>query len=161
MSMIVKTVSVIRETEKYSDKSKILQVLLRSLASKKAKLSPEDKQAFSDFVFEEIEHLIRLIPTVQSYAEKDFLFDYEYHLQNAVMACHQSADELSEDQRRSIELLLDIVTKERFLENMVDEIFAKKKNDPENVKYMLAMIGLAKDEYHKGKLYQGWEIPQS
>ncbi len=155
MSIITKTISLIRETEKYADKSKLLSFLLHNLTHKKMVLSPEDKAEFSSFIFGETEHLISLIPTIESYKEKDFLFEYEYHLQNAIMICYRSADELSDEQRSRIDTLLEIIEKERFLENMIDEIFTKKKYDAETIRYMLAMTELAKDEYHKGKLYQG------
>jgi hypothetical protein len=153
--MLTKTIAAIRKEEKYAEKSKILYILLLQFSNKKAKLSPEDKKELSDFVFEEIERLTLLIPTITSYKEKDFLFEYKYHLQNAIMLCFRNADELSEDQRRSVDTLFELVNKETFLENMVDEIFANKKYDADTVNYMLAMTALAKDEYHKGKLYQG------
>ena len=155
MPIFTKTLSLIRETDKYSEKSKLLTFLLHNLKQKKMVLPPESKAEFSSFIFDEIEHLIHLIPTIESYKEKDFLFEYEYHLQNAIMVCFRCADELSEEQRSSIDTLLEIMSKERFLENMVDEIFAKKKYDEESIKYLIAMTGLTKDEYHKGKLYQG------
>ena len=155
MSIVTQATTAIRQAEKYADKSRLLYALYTHISGKKVKLSPAEKGEFSDFIFGEIESLILLIPGAQSYKEKDFLFEYEYHLQNAIMVCHRYANELSEDRRRSLDLLLDLVDKEKFLENMVDEIFVNKKYDPETVKYMLAMTGLAKEEYHKGKLYQG------
>ena len=153
--MLTKTIAAIRKEEKYAEKSKILYALLYHFSNKKVKLFPEDKKELSDFVFEEIERLIQLIPTITSYKEKDFLFEYEYHLQNAIMLCYRTSDELSENQKKSVDTLLEIINKEKFLENMVDEIFAIKKYDADTVNYMIAMTGLAKDEYHKGKLYQG------
>lgn len=155
MSIFEKTIETIRNAEKYSDKSQILKALLHHFSNKKLKLSPETKAEFSDFLFGEIENLTLLIPTVQSYKEKDFLFEYEDCLIGAVMACYPSADEIPESKRHSADLLISLVEKERFLENMIDEIFTKKNHDAENVKYMLSMTGLAKEEYHKGKLYQG------
>ena len=155
MSIVIQTIEAIRQTEKYSDKSKFLYLLVRNLSTKKNRINPADRSAFSHFIFEEIETLLRQIPEAQSYKEKDFLFEYEDHLLNAVMTCHPSADALSKEQKDSLEMLVNLVEKERFLENMINEIFAKKQNDPENVNYMLAMTKLAQDEYHKGKLYQG------
>ena len=160
MSIVTKTVEAIRQAEKYSDKSKFLYLLIENLATenssaKKRKLSSADKEILSRFLFEEIDSLLLQIPEAQSYKEKDFLFEYEGHLLNAVIECHPSADELSKDQKDRLEALVKLVDKERFLENMINEIFAKKQNDPENVNYMLAMTNLAQDEYHKGKLYQG------
>ena len=155
MSIVTQTVAAIRQTEKYSDKSKLLYLLVENLSEKKAKLASADREAFSRFLFEEIDSLLRKIPDAQSYKEKDFLFEYESHLLSAVMTCHPSADELSDDQKERLETLVNLVEKERFLENMINEIFSQRKNDPANVSYMLAMTKLTQDEYHKGKLYQG------
>lgn len=155
MSIVMQTIAAIRQSEKYSDKSRLLYLLTENLAEKKAKLTPADRKDFSRFLFEEVDALLLRIPEVQSYKEKDFLFEYESRLLRAVIACHPSSDELSEEQKDHLERLVTLVEKERFLENMINEIFSKKKNDPENVNYMLAMTGLARDEYHKGKLYQG------
>lgn len=155
MSIVTQTIAVIRQTEKYSDKSKFLYLLVENLSTKKSKLSSADREAFSRFLFEDIDSLLRQIPEAQSYKEKDFLFEYESHLLHAVITCHPSADELSDEQKDRLETLVKLVDKERFLENMINEIFAQRKNDPENVSYMLAMTKLTQDEYHKGKLYQG------
>jgi len=155
MPILKKTVEMIREAEKYSDKSRILNVLLQHFAHKQIKLTPETKAEFSDFIFGEIENLILLIPAAQSYKEKDFLFEYEDALVGAVMACHPCADEVPESRLNSVNLLVNMVEKERFLEAMVDDVLANKNHDPENVRYLIAMTELAKEEYHKGKLYQG------
>ena len=155
MSIVTQTVEAIRQMEKYSDKSKLLYILVTNLSAKKSKLASADRKTFSDFIFEEVDSLLRQIPEAQSYKEKDFLFEYEDRLLNAVMVCHPSSDALSREQKDSLEALVNLVEKERFLENMINEIFAQKQNDPENVSYMLAMTKLAQDEYHKGKLYQG------
>ncbi len=155
MPIFKQTVETIREAEKYSDKSRILNFLIQNLSRKKITLSPEDKAEFSDFIFDEIEKLILLIPAAKTYKEKDFLFEYEDALVGAVMACHPISDEIPESRLNSVNLLVGMVEKERFLEAMVDDVFTNKNHDPENIRYLIAMTGLAKEEYHKGKLYQG------
>ena len=99
MSIVIQTIAAIRETEKYAEKSKLLHLLLGAISNKKYRLSPEEKTEFSAFIFKEIEHLLLLIPSLQSYKEKDFLFEYWYHLQDAVMTCYRTAEELSEIDR--------------------------------------------------------------
>lgn len=155
MSIVTQTINAIRQAEKYPDKSQLAAFLINGLFSKKIKLTPAEKDELSEFVFGEIESLLLLIPAAKSYKEKDFLFEYVSHLQNAVMACHPSVNEIPDEKRKNAELLFEMTKKERFLEIMIDEIFKKKQNDPETVKYMLAMTGLAKEEYHKGRLYFG------
>ena len=155
MPIFKKNIEAIRTAETYSEKSGILNLLLRNFSNRKFTLTPETKAEFSDFIFGEIEKLTVLIPAAQSYKEKDFMFEYEDCLLGAVMACHPTADEIPEDRLRTVNFLVNMVEKERFLETMVDDIFAKKNNGPENVRYLISMTGLAKEEYHKGKLYQG------
>ena len=155
MTIFKKTIEAIREAEKYSDKSRILNILLQNLSHKKIKLTAETQKEFSDFLFGEVDQLILLIPTVQKYRDKDFIFEYEDCLLGAIMACHPSAAEIPEDRLHSVDFLVNMVQKERFLETMVDDIFTNKNNDPENIKYLVSMTGLAVEEYHKGKLYQG------
>jgi hypothetical protein len=96
MSIVMQTIAAIRQSEKYSDKSRLLYLLTENLAEKKAKLTPADRKDFSRFLFEEVDALLLRIPEVQSYKEKDFLFEYESRLLRAVIACHPSSDELSE-----------------------------------------------------------------
>ena len=155
MPIFKKNIEAIRTAETYSEKSGILNLLLRNFSNRKFTLTPETKAEFSDFIFGEIEKLTVLIPAAQSYKEKDFMFEYEDCLLGAVMACHPTADEIPEDRLRTVNFLVNMVEKERFLETMIDDIFAKKNNGPENVRYLISMTGLAKEEYHKGKLYQG------
>lgn len=155
MSILKKTIETIREAEKYSDKSRLLNFLVQNLTHKKIKLSHETQTEFSDFLFGEIDQLSVLIPTAQSYKEKDFLFEYQDCLLGAIMACHPSASEIPESKLNSVNALVSMVEKERFLEIMIDDIFTKKNHEPENMKYLISMTGLAKEEYHKGKLYQG------
>lgn len=155
MSIVMQTVSAIRQTEKYSDKINLLYLFNENLAIKKIKLSYSDREVFSRFIFEEIETVLLRISEAQSYREKDFLFSYKSHLLDAVIRCHPSADEIPQEKKDRLELLVRLVEKERFLENMIKEVFVQKKNDPDNVRYMLAMTKLAQDEYHRGKFYQG------
>ena len=80
MSIVTQTIEAIRQTEKYSDKSKLLYLLVRNLSTRKNRIATADRNAFSDFIFEEVETLLCQIPEAQSYKEKDFLFEYEDHL---------------------------------------------------------------------------------
>jgi hypothetical protein len=167
MPIFKKTIEAIRSAEKYSEKSAILRALLQNFSHKKIKLSPETQSEISDFIFGEIERLLVLIPCAQTYKEKDFLFEYEDCLLGAIMACYSSSADVPQDKLSKANLLISMVEKERFLEVMVDDIFTKHNHDPENIKYLISMTGLAKEEYHKGKLYQGllhyqrdiWHLP--
>ena len=155
MSTAVKTLEAIRQLKKYPDKSGLLYALIESFSFKSIKLSSEDSEEIAVFLFEEIETLIRLIPEAQNYKEKDFMFEYEGLLRELATTCHISANAFSQDQRDRLDLLGELIKKEKYLENMVKEVFGQKKNDPDNVRYLLAMMDLTKDEYHKCRYYLG------
>lgn len=145
----------IREEESYSTKAAVLNILVDLFQGKKAKLTSEDKQELSDFAFGEVRHLIDLLPTVTSYKEKDAIFGYEDMLLTLVMLCHKSPAEIPEEHLASIRTLIDLVDRERFLENAIDGIFKEGRNDETAVRQLLSMVIPLKDEFQKGQIYQG------
>ena len=155
MANFIATINEMKELESRAERSQMLAMLLMTMKNKKVKWTEEEKRALSEFALLEAEDLILRIPATQTYKEKDVLFEYEDRLLGAIMACNPSAADVPEEMLSRVDFLNQIVQKERFLENMVDEIFNDGKNDPENVRYLISMMGLAREEYHKGKLYEG------
>ena len=132
-----------------------MTVILNSFQAKKVKITSEDKKELSAFAFEEINQLISLIPTLQTYKEKDEIFGYEDNLLGIVMLCHSSPAEISETNLNNIKTLTALVDKERFVENAIDNIFKNNQNDKVTVNQLLASVIPLKDEFQKGQLYQG------
>ncbi len=154
MPTIFQSIASIRRWESYAGKFNLLKILNKNLSD--TKISAEERNGISDFVFEEFETLISLISEAKRYEEKKSFFRYETELLCTLnMSCIPFETYLSEEQIQKVEFMVAFVKKEKFLENMIDEIFLHKKDDVESVKYLIAMTNLAMDEYHKGTLYLG------
>ena len=148
-------IETLKNLSSYNEKGSFLSSVLYSLKSKKIKLKENDKKMLAQFTFKEIEELIFLIPTVKSYKEKDGIFGYEDALLGLVMACHSSPAEISKENLNNINILIELVNKERFLEMAIDDIFEKDINDRATVEKLISMLSSVEDEFHRGQLYQG------
>ena len=133
----------------------MLAVLLNAFNDKKFKITAEEKAMISEFLFSEIQKLIVLIPTVESYREKDTIFEYEDNLLGLVMRCHASVSDISQTNVLLIETLIAVVDKERFIEDEIDDIFKGGNTDKKHVLKLLNEISVITDEYHRSKLYSG------
>lgn len=145
----------INQVDNYSQKAHMLAVLINAFNDKKFKISADDRQLVSDFLFSEIQRLIPLIPTVEDYKVKDEIFEYEDNLIGLVMKCHASAAEISQTNILLIQTLIAVVDKERFIETGIDDIFANGNNDRERVQNLINDLTSIKDEYQKGQFYRG------
>ena len=125
MATFTSIIEDIKHLSSFSEKTSFLTLILNSFQNKKVKITLEDKRELSTFAFEEINKLIALIPTVQTYKEKDEIFGYEDNLLGIVVLCHASPAEISETNLNNIKTLTALVDKERFIENAIDDIFKK------------------------------------
>ncbi len=145
----------IKHLSTFSEKTSFLTLILNSFQNRKVKIYPEDRKELSAFVFEEISKLIELIPTLQTYKEKDEVFGYEDNLLGIVMLCYSSPAEIDEANLNNLRTLALLVDKERFVENGIDNIFKNNQNDIVAVNQLLASVIPLKDEFQKGQIYQG------
>lgn len=155
MATFTSILEAIGQAQSYSDKTQLLSVLLNALQGKKGKPVGEDRTELSTFAFSEIEGLLRTLPTLSTYREKDQLFGYEDQLLGLVMLCYDSPALIAQDELAKIQLLQAMVSKERFVENAIDEIFEGGNTQKETVERLLCMLIPLKDEFQKGQLYQG------
>jgi len=139
----------------YEEKNNILRYILHAFQQKKVKITAGDKKELADFAFGEVKALMDLIPTVESYRKKDEIFAYEDNLLGLIMLCHGSPMEIGADHLQDIQTLMELVNKERFVENAVDNIFKEGQNDKVAVAQLISAVNALKDEYHKGMVYQG------
>lgn len=155
MATFTSIIEDIKHLPTFSEKTSFLTVILNSFQNKKVKITPEDKKELSVFAFEEISKLIELIPTLQTYKEKDEIFGYEDNLLGIIMLCYPSPEKISEKDLSNIKMLTALVDKERFVENAIDNIFKNNQNDKVTVTQLLASVIPLKDEFQKGQIYQG------
>lgn len=155
MTTFTPIIEDIKSLSTFSEKTSFLTVILNSFQDKKAKIIIEDKKELAAFAFEEISKLIELIPTLQTYKEKDEAFGYKDALLGIVMMCYSSPAEIDEMNLNNIKTLMALVDKESFVENAIDNIFKNNQNDKEAVNQLLASVIPLKDEFQKGQIYQG------
>ena len=155
MTTFTPIVEDIKSLSTFSEKTSFLTVILNSFQDKKVKINIEDKKELAAFAFEEISKLIELIPTLQTYKEKDEAFGYKDALLGIVMMCYSSPAEIDEMNLNNIKTLMALVDKESFVENAIDNIFKNNQNDKETVNQLLASVIPLKDEFQKGQIYQG------
>ena len=155
MTTFTPIIEDIKSLSTFSEKTSFLTVILNSFQDKKAKIILEDKKELAAFAFEEINKLIELIPTLQTYKEKDEAFGYKDALLGIVMMCYSSPAEIDEMNLNNIKTLMALVDKESFVENAIDNIFKNNQNDKETVNQLLASVIPLKDEFQKGQIYQG------
>lgn len=155
MTTFTPIIEDIKSLSTFSEKTSFLTVILNSFQDKKAKIIIEDKKELAAFAFEEISKLIELIPTLQTYKEKDEAFGYKDALLGIVMMCYSSPAEIDEMNLNNIKTLMALVDKESFVENAIDNIFKNNQNDKETIKQLLASVIPLKDEFQKGQIYQG------
>lgn len=155
MTTFTPIIEDIKSLSTFSEKTSFLTVILNSFQDKKAKIIIEDKKELAAFAFEEISKLIELIPTLQTYKEKDEAFGYKDALLRIVMMCYSSPAEIDEMNLNNIKTLMALVDKESFVENAIDNIFKNNQNDKETVNQLLASVIPLKDEFQKGQIYQG------
>ncbi|MBO5147296.1 MAG: hypothetical protein J6C24_01360 [Clostridia bacterium] len=155
MTTFTPIIEDIKRLSTFSEKTSFLTVILNSFQDKKAKIIIEDKKELAAFAFEEISKLIELIPTLQTYKEKDEAFGYKDALLGIVMMCYSSPAEIDEMNLNNIKTLMALVDKESFVENAIDNIFKNNQNDKETVNQLLASVIPLKDEFQKGQIYQG------
>ena len=155
MATFTSIIEDIKHLSSFSEKTSFLAVILNSFQNKKVKITLEDKKELSAFAFEETNKIIALIPTIQTYKEKDEIFGYEDKLLGTIMLCHSSPAEIGETNLNLIKTLMALVDKERFVENAIDNIFRNNQNDRNTVSQLLASVIPLKDEFQKGQLYQG------
>ena len=155
MTTFTPIIEDIKSLSTFPEKTSFLTVILNSFQDKKAKIIIEDKKELAAFAFEEISKLIELIPTLQTYKEKDEAFGYKDALLGIVMMCYSSPAEIDEMNLNNIKTLMALVDKESFVENAIDNIFKNNQNDKETVNQLLASVIPLKDEFQKGQIYQG------
>lgn len=155
MATFSSIITDIKALDTFNEKTSFLTVIINALQSKNGKITKEDKKELADFAFEEIKALIDLIPTVHTYKEKDEIFGYEDILLGIVMMCHVSPAEIHPANINDINTLIEIVNKERFVENAIDNIFKNRQNDRVTVEQLFCAVVPLKDEFQRGQVYQG------
>lgn len=139
----------------YTHKHQLLSYMNQVIRNNKAKITPEDKQVLLNYVYSEIDQLLKDIPKEESYKQKDLLCACEDELLGVILGVCKSVRELPEDVRTKIDLLVKLVERERYLENALDEAFSKNAVEEADIRHVLFLVSQTEDEFHRGQLYRG------
>lgn len=153
MVSLIPFLDVFKETNDYSEKTQITHALLDMLQKQKRGLPLEDKKALSDFVFGELKAMVLSIPNAANYREKSVIFDYEDALLGVVMTVYPNVSEVPAELLTIIKTVVDVVTKERFLENAVSEMFEKEEISEADAEALVKTVSGISDEFQRGALY--------
>lgn len=135
-------------------KKQLLEYLLQIIKQKGRTLSPADKTALLEYAYSEVEVFLEAIANAATYREKDSIFACEDLILGLIMhLC--PVTEIPQDTLARIQQLVETVSKERYIENTIDEIFAQDPIGEPEVRRLLDMVRQTSDEYRKGVLYSG------
>lgn len=141
----------------YSERKQLLDYLLRVVegANRKKALTQEDRSAILEYAYFEIDELLKAITSEASYKKKDLLFQCEDCVLGLIMNACPNPAELGEEKLARIELLVETVAKERYIETCIDELFAQEIIEENEANHLIFLVKGVSDEYQRGKLYEG------
>ena len=143
------------KTVEYAEKKQFLEYLCRMSERASRRFSQEDKQALLNFAYEEVERMLRLIPETAGYKDKDLIFECEDFLLGIVMNLSGSPNNVPPEHLAKIKTLVELVNKERYIENTLNSIFEQAAIEETDINRLLYWVRSCTDEYQKSKLFLG------
>ena len=118
-------------------------------------MASEDKAALLNYAFSEVESFLLDIPNAASYKEKDLIFVCEDLILGLIMHLCPTSAEIPQDAFAKIQLLVETVEKQRYIETALDNLFKQELIEEAAVSHLLSLVAQTDDEYQKGMLYTG------
>lgn len=146
------------KNEDYPTKKQLLEYtlhILQNIQKKKRALDQNDKTAILQYAYSEVDAFLMAIPNAASYKERDQIFECEDLVLGLIMHLCPTPDDIPQDVLAKINLLVEIVKKERFIETSLDSLFEQESIEESEVNQLLSLVNQTADEYQKGKLYAG------
>ena len=142
------------EKESYSSKQQLLEYTLQMLQNIPS-LDPADKAAILAYAFREADAFLTAIPQAETYKEKDQIFACADLLLGLIMQLCSTPAEIPQDALAKIQLLVETVRKERYIESALDELFQQESVELNQLEQLLRMAEETSDEYRKGMVFTG------
>lgn len=146
------------KTEPYATKKQLLEYMIhmaQTLRQRRKDFDPADKAAILEYAWGDVDDLLLAIPKAATYKEKDLIFTCEDLLLGLVMHLCPTPDQIPQEQLAKIQLLVEVVRKERYIENALDALFQQPAIAEPEVGDLLALVERTEDEYQRGMLYSG------
>lgn len=145
----------IRGAENYREKCQLMQYLYQITEQRKNTLDEGDRHALTEFALAEVVGLPAIIEATEDVAVRDDVCTYADFLPAFVMLSYPTAKDLPEEDYARMNALHDVLMRERFLENAVDEAFEEQIPSEEDIDRLLCVVVPLKEEYRKGKFFVG------
>ncbi len=139
--------------EDLNNKGQLMSYLANAV--EKSKLTKEDKTSLTNLARSEIKYIAKAIFDAKTYKEKDMIFNCLDCLLGIVMRVYPEADEVPEDMMSEINILVEVMNKERVIENTIDKIFQSDVIEEAYIERLVSLLNGTSDEYQKGRLYAG------
>ncbi len=145
----------IRGADNYREKGQLIEYLYKVTENRKSTLDAEDRRALADFALAEARPLPALIEATEDTAKRDDLCTYADFLPALWMLTYRTPDDLPADCVEDVRVLGEVLRRERFLENAVDEAFENGVPTAMDMDRLLCVVAPLHDEYRKGKFFVG------
>lgn len=146
------------KNEAYPTKKQLLEYTLRivqNIQKNKKALDQDDKTAILEYAYSEVDAFLLAIPNALSYKEKDLIFACEDLVLGLIMHLCPTPSEIPQDVLAKINMLVETVAKERYIETALDNLFKQDLIGEIEVTHLLSLVNQTEDEYQKGMLYSG------
>lgn len=157
MSKFVPLLASIKN-EAYPAKKQLLEYTLKiiqKIQEKGDELSQDDRRVILEYAYGEVDAFLLDIPQAANYREKDTIFACEDLLLGMIIFVCPSPAEIPGEVMAKIQLLVETVAKERYIETAIDRIFKQDQIDGSQMADLLLLVSQTDDEYQKSKLYTG------
>lgn len=146
------------KNENFADKRQLLEYTLhivQEIKKQGKKIDEDDKNALAEYCFTEVDNMLTIIPQIKTYKEKDIVFDCQDIIFGLIMSLFESSSEIPKEKTEKLESLVELVSKERYIESSLDIIFTQKSISYTEIDCLLSLVNQYADEYQRGKLYLG------
>lgn len=146
------------KNESYLSKKQLLEYMLRivrNIQKNNKPLEQDDKTAILEYAYGEVDALLAAIPNTASYKEKDLIFACEDLVLGLIMHLCPTPSEISPEVQTRINMLVETVAKERYIETSLESLFKQKTIEESEVSKLLSLVNQTNDEYQKGVFYAG------
>lgn len=155
MSAIKELLTAIDATQGYNDKLQLLSIITYSSEKGQLRLNATEADELFDFAFEEMGYCIGRLGDISGYREKIKVLDYIDGLLTCITLSRPNADSIAPERLAKIREYGVIVSKERFIEYGLGEMFESGNADRAGLERILCMVTPLKDEFHRGMFLQG------
>ena len=155
MGKYTEILEAIKNGESINEKVQLSNYFLSVLEKIKDDLYPDERADITDLAYEELKTLPELIENAENYKQKCSLFDYENALLGFITLATAYVGELPQEKLDLVKTVVDIVKRESFLENAVDDLFEKEEITAADMQDLINTVSDISDTYQRGMLYNG------